>query len=345
MGGRPTIMDVARLAGVSKVTVSYVLNGQGNAARISASTSQRVLDAARELGYSPNAIARMMVKKAGSTLAVVFQQAQYFTIWSSFTNEVMLGICQATVAQGYDLMLHTGSLSSERCEADALADGRADGVLILRDRDDETLADLLRRSIPTVLFFCKLDDPNVAYVDADNFRGGQLATEHLIGLGHTRIGIVTGSPHSSSSNDRVLGYQTALRNQGLRVDPSLSVDLGDYEANRHSLESLITRKDRPSALFCWSDDSAIDSIKIAHSNGLRVPEDMSIVGFDSLADSLASSPALTSVSQPVREIAKIATEMLIKICRGEPVDQRRIVVPVHLDVRGSTGPVNSKATS
>src|ERR1700722_20319193 len=127
MGVRPTIMDVARLAGVSKVTVSYVLNGQSDSARISAGTSQRVLDAARELGYSPNAIARMMVKKAGSTLAVVFQQAQYFTIWSSFTNEVMLGICQASVAQGYDLMLHTGSLSTERSEADSLADGRTDG--------------------------------------------------------------------------------------------------------------------------------------------------------------------------------------------------------------------------
>jgi LacI family transcriptional regulator len=331
-------MDVARRAGVSKVTVSYVLNGHSNTARISEATSQRVLDAARDLGYSPNAIARMMVKKSGNTLGVVFQEGNYFKIWSSFTNEVMLGIFQATVAQGYDLMLHTGSLSAGRCEADALADGRADGVLILRDQDDQTLTDLLKRAVPTVLFFCKKEDPNVAYVDSDNFLGGKLATEHLIGLGHKSIGMVAGSEHSSSSVDRHTAFKETLGAHGLDYMHDWVVNLGDYQANLGAMIELLKRKDRPTALFCWSDDSALDVLRISRELGIRVPEDLSVVGFDSLASSITSDPPLTSVAQPVREIAKTATELLIQLCRGEHIESRQIIMPVSLDIRGSTCP-------
>lgn len=343
MAQRPTIMDVAREAGVSKVTVSYVLNGQTTSARISAGTAERVLEAAKSLGYTRNAIARMMVTKRCMALGVVFQQAQYFTVWSSFTNEVMHGICQASVANGYDIMLHTGALSCPAAEAEALSDGRVDGVLVLRNRDDETLLELLKRPLPAVLFFTSSDDPDVPFVDCDNFAGGQIATKHLIGLGHREIGFISGAKESTSSNDRMKGYESVLREYGIQPNPAYRVEIPEREDPEHRLYQLLRSTKRPTAIFCWSDDTALYCLELAKSIGIDVPRELSIVGFDSLAPSERSQPPLTSVSQPVRDIARAATEMLIKLAREEHVERRQLVFPVKLDIRGTTAPPLVKA--
>lgn len=337
MGHRPTIVDVAKAAGVSKVTVSYVLNGHGSRVRISEPTRARVMEAARTLGYTPNAIARMMVTKRCSTLGVVFQYAQYFTVWSTFTNEVMLGICQATVQQGYDLLLHTGSLDTSRSEADALSDGRVDGVLALRDNDDETLSELLRRPLPTVLFFTRSDDPSVSFVDADNFMGGRIATEHLIGLGHKKIGMIHGTEHSTSSVDRHRGFNHAMESAGLEIDPDLVLSIPNLE-ECDSLIQLLKSDKRPTALVCWSDDAAFCVLKTAAQLDISVPEQLSVIGFDSLQACEYSTPRLTSIKQPVREIAKTATELLIAIAKQEDPGLRQIVFPVEFEERESTAP-------
>ena len=214
---RTTIQDVANLAGVGKVTVSYVLNGQSKTARISDETAEKVLQAARDLNYRPNAVARMLATKETKTLAIVFQYGAYFSTWSSFTNEVMRGVCAATVELGYDLMLHTKHVGNPHTEADALADGRVDGVLILRDQDDATLKELLDRKFPVVQFFTRSDDSRAAWVDADNYYGGQLATRHLLELGHRRIAMIRGGAGSVSSNDRFNGYRDAMESAGVKV--------------------------------------------------------------------------------------------------------------------------------
>jgi DNA-binding LacI/PurR family transcriptional regulator len=329
-------MDVAKAAGVSKVTVSYVLNGHSTAARISESTAAKVLKAAKDLGYSPSAIARMMVTKRCSTLGVVFQQAQYFTVWSSFTNELMLGICQASVSSGYDLMLHTGSLSDARSEADSLSDGRVDGVLVLRNSHDGTLNELLRRALPMVLFFTRSENESIPFVDADNYEGGRIAAKHLLGLGHKRIAMVAGDPDSSSSNDRIRGYQDAMREASVEPDEKLFVRMISLEDDAEPFANLLKSTEPPTAVFCWSDDTALRCLEIARNMSVVVPDELSVVGFDSLAASEASVPPLTSVSQPVREIAKAATELLIKIVRGEPLEEQHLVFPVKLDIREST---------
>jgi LacI family transcriptional regulator len=338
MGHRPTIMDVAKKAGVSKVTVSYVLNGHGPTARISTSTSEKVLSAAKELGYAPSAIARMMVKKSSSTLALVFQHAQYFTVWSSFTSELMHGICQATVTQSYDLMLHTGSLSAGRSEADALADGRVDGVLVLRNRDDETLNELIQRPLPVVLFFCRSDNPNVAFVDADNFNGGKLAATHLIELGHRDIGVILGDANSTSSIERHRGFKAALQEHGIPYNPRYAAQGIHDTAQIKHLEHLLKSPDRPTGFFCWSDDDALHLLSLAKELNIKIPEKLSIVGFDSLSPAEISQPPLTSISQPVREISKAAAELLIEICNNGMPSYHQIVMPVKLDIRGSTAP-------
>ena len=336
MRQRNTLDDVAKLAGVGKVTVSYVLNGRALQARISPQTSERVLAAARDLDYRPNALARMLLRKRTDTIAVVFQYADYFRSSSSFIAEVMRGVCDGCVEAGVDLMLHTKNASDLLAEADALTDGRVDGALVLRDEHDEMMELLISRKFPVVLFFSRSEDPCVPFVDLDNFMGGKLATRHLLDLGHTRIAMIRGSLGSVSSNDRHSGYRSALEMAGIeyrsdRVLPGLG---GEHYA---TFVDLMKGKDRPTAVFSWSDDDAFNCYKLLSEIGLQVPRDVSIVGFDSSISCERITPALTSVSQPIVEMAKRATQLLVEVVSGAPASgPQQIVFPPKLDVRGST---------
>ena len=337
MHKRATIMDVAREAGVSKVTVSYVLNGQAETARISEKTRDRVLLAAKDLGYTPSAIARSMVTKRCDTLGVVFQYAQYFASRSDFTKDVMLGINQAAVSLGYDLMLHTKPMQDARAEVGALTDGRVDGVLVLRDANDEALDLLMDQPLPCVLFFMQSDRPEVAFVDADNRLGGRQAAEHLLSLGHRRLGMLCGSPRSTSAMERLAGFREALTTADLRIDERHLLHLANV-GEAEAIEDYLRSPDRPSGIFCFSDEYAFLACRIAAKVGLRVPEDLSVVGFDSLEACEHFNPPITSIRQPVVEMARVATQMLVKIVRKEPIDQLQIVFHTVLDVRASTAP-------
>ena len=327
---RTTIEDVAKRAGVGKVTVSYVLNGHAKVARISEGTQKRVRDAADALRYRPNALARMLSKGRTDVLAVVFQRGSFFAGWSGFTAETMRGVSCAAVELGYDLMLHTRDLPPA-AEADALADGRIDGALVLRDADDPLLDDLVHRDLPCVRFFSRGrgDGP---FVDADNRDGGRLATAHLVGLGHRRIAMVCGPEGSDASNDRLAGYREAL------VDAERTVSIPSALSDIEPLRRLMAAPDRPTAIFCWSDEVALAALAMLRSLGLRVPEDVSLVGFDSLAACEHAAPPLTSVRQPVFEMAAEATRLLAALVRGETPARRQILTPLSLDVRRSTAP-------
>ncbi len=338
MQNRVTIQDVAEMAKVSKVTVSYVLNGRDAAARISAETKARVLDAAKQLGYRPSAVARMLVNRRSGTIAVVFQYAQYFSTWSSFTSDVMHGVCEAAVDADIDIMLHTKVASDMAMEANQLMDGRADGALLLRDGNDPLVAELVERQFPCVLFFTRSYLPGTAFVDADNYAGGRIATQHLIDLGHRRIGMIRGSSLAVSSTDRYNGYREALESANLAVDPRDVVQIAAPDGDIAELKDLLARPDRPTALFIWSDDVAYRVLAVAKSMGIRVPDQLSIVGFDSLNQSSFCNPPLTSVKQPVAEMAREATEMLVAQINGDPLKRTQTIYPLSLDIRSSTAP-------
>lgn len=341
MSDRATIQDVANLAKVSKVTVSYVLNGQDAKARISTETKDRVLSAARELGYRRNAIARMLVTRRSQTIAVVFQYAQYFSIWSSFTSDVMHGVCEASVAGGYDLMLHTRPSEGSVNEVDQLTDGRADGALVLRDSDDPLLDELLSRDFPCVFFFTRSSVPGAAFVDSDNYAGGRMATKHLLELGHRRIGMIRGSAHSVPSNDRFNGYRDAMEGHGLPVDPRFVVTIGSPDQSLDEFRAMMSLADRPTALFAWSDDVAFKLMQCLRELGLETPGDVSLIGFDSIEACNHISPPLTSVKQPIFEMARDATQLLIAKINGEPTTRDQLIYPLTLDIRGSTAPPKS----
>jgi DNA-binding LacI/PurR family transcriptional regulator len=304
--------------------------------RISSETSERVIAAAKELGYRPNAIARTLVTKRSEILAVVFQRGEFFTTWSGFTAEIMRGVSAGAVSLGYDLMLHTKSVAAQ-FEADALVDGRVDGALVLRDEGDPVLTGLLQHEFPCVQFFTRSEGTGAPFVDADNYAGGRMATRHLLDLGHRRIGMIRGPLRSTSSNDRYNGYRDALENAGVGVAPERVLSISSL-SDMEPLLRLMSQPDRPTALFVWSDEIAFSVVAALKEIGLKVPEDVSVVGFDSLDACDRFSPPLTSVKQPVFEMAQEATRLLISIIRGESVARRQVVYPLSLDVRSSTCP-------
>jgi LacI family transcriptional regulator len=176
-------------------------------------------------------------------------------------------------------------------------------------------------------------------VDADSRRGASLATEHLLGLGHRRIALLAGRADLESAKLRELGYREALRAAGVPFDQAL-VRVGGYDADlsARAAHELLTGPRRPTAVFAANDVTAIATIKVARSLGLRVPEDLSVVGFDNIPESALCTPPLTTVDQPIRTMGERAVELLIQLIRGQPVDRTHLTLATELVVRGSTAP-------
>jgi DNA-binding LacI/PurR family transcriptional regulator len=333
---RVTIHDVAIRAGVSKVTVSYVLNGRGPEVGIKAETAQRILDAARDLNYQPNAIARMLSRRSSETVAILFHSGTSFSRSKGFNGEVLDGVSEACVGEGFDVMLHTKLVRDAQAEASSLMDGRVDGLLVLRDVGDPTFEILKSRGFPMVQFFTHSEDPEMPSVDCDNQLGGELAARHLIELGHRRIAMATGSPRSVSATERLIGFKRAVEQASLETDPEWLIPEVSLDHYVSCLLKLLKKKDAPTAIFVWYDSLAVRIMDQLREQSIRVPEDLSIIGFDSLALAETASPALTSVYQPVRQMAVEATRMLASIIRDSPPEKPQLLFPPRLDIRSST---------
>lgn len=338
MNKRVTILDVARKAGVSKVTVSYVLNGRGPEMGIRHETAERIEQAAKDLGYRPNALARMLSKSRTETLAILFQAGNYFSRSAGFNGEILDGVSQACFREDFDLMLHTRQVKSAQEEADSMMDGRVDGILMLRDDGDPTLELLVSSGFPVVQFFSHGANRDIPSVDCDNVQAGRLAAEHLIELGHRKIAMATGTTRSVSATDRMNGVKDALNARGVTCQPEWLIPYSSFEGYVAAIKNLLTSVDPPSALIVWYDDLAIRLMNRLQSEGIQVPRDISIVGFDSLGPAESASPALTSVHQPVLQMAFEAALMLISLIRGQPLTNRQRVFEPRLDVRASTAP-------
>lgn len=329
-----TIRDVAQRAGVSKATVSYILNGRESPIRITDETRQRVLQAAQELHYHPNALARGLTQKRTDTITLVMQFPAIFSGWSGFTNEVMRGATETAIRLGYDLMLHTKEQPTIEQEVAALTDGRADGALLLRDMDDPLAERLAQRGFPCVLF-SSCANPDIWFVDCDNIAGGRMATEYLLKLGHHRILHLCGSPHSSAAAERRAGYEQALRDHQIDPRPDWIVEVTYPGASYAAVEALLRAPDRPTAAFAWSDEVAVRLMTLAREMGLRIPEDLSIIGFDSTDLCNHTTPPLTSVRQPIYDMAAQAVTLLAQRLSGVVPEQRQIRYRPELNLRRS----------
>ena len=333
-----TIQDVAERAGVSKATVSYVLSGSNSAIKITEATRERIHSAVRELNYRPNALARGLSRKRTDTVTLVLQFPSIFCGWSGFTSEMMRGATEATIQLGYDLMLHTKYQPDLNAEVSALTDGRADGALLIRDRDDPLILKLTEFGFPCIQIFGSSSSEAVWYVDCDNVLGGELATNTLIELGHRNLLYLAGTSRSSVVKDRYQGFHNAVYNAVQTKNEPISSQILEVmhpKDNQEQLREILTSENRPTGVFAWSDEVAVHLMAFARQIGLRVPEDLSVIGFDSTELCRHTNPTLTSIRQPIVEMANFAVHLLIRRLQGEVDLEKQHLFPPALEMRNS----------
>ena len=328
---KPTMAEVAALAGVSKPTVSKVMNGQPG---IAAATRERVERVIAEQGYVRNGVARALsAGRAGSMNLVVKD------IESPYFVEIIRGVEETLEGAGLSMVLtatHDEARRHRRWMARVIEHGTDGVILVMPDEHVADLEVLHHHGIP----FAVVDDrgespPGAPCVGATNFAGGYAATEHLISLGHRRIAAI-GGPPLKATTARLAGYRTALQEAGLPSDSRL-IQPGDFlaEGGQSATHALLRLPEPPSAIFAGSDLQAIGVYKALYERGLRVPDDMSVVGFDDVPLAGLLAPALTTIRQPLREMGALATRILLRTVAGEPTERTRVEVATSLVDRES----------
>ena len=332
-----SIKDIARAAGISHSTVSRALN---DSPLVNAETKARIRRLADTLGYSPDAGARSLVMGRSHTIGVVVT-----TIADPFAAEVVEGIECTAYAHGYSLILAASNDNPEReiAAVEMLRSKRVDSIIVTSSRVGALHQERLHTTgVPVILLnsHSQRGMPNAYSVRVDDFHGGRLATEHLIRLGHRRIAHVAGLEGHSVSTDRLAGYQHALATACLDCDPACVVPgNGQFDGGRTALEALLALRERPTAVFCYNDMTAIGLLSAARQAGIAVPRDLAVVGFDNIPFAAHVCPALTTVAQPMFDLGKRAMDMALALmgCQGNtPCDVTDVVLPGQLIVRDST---------
>jgi LacI family transcriptional regulator len=339
-----TLRDVAKRAQTSISAVSAVLNGVGkHNIRVGTATRERIMVAARELGYTPNPVARSLVTRRTGTLGLVFPYSGAFVEQNPFCTQVMSGVMEAAVRAKYDLMFHTAIGDDwHTFDSEALSDPRVDGlILVLPNPNSPVVERFAEERIRRVAVVYEPCSPRVCAVNADDRQGGRLATEHLIALGHRKIAHLTGNPNVATTQPRIEGYLSALEAAGIEPDPALLIESGfDWHDGVVGMRRLLDlpKAQRPTAVFTANDLCAEGALRLLAERGLRAPDDVALVGFDDTWFAAMTRPPLTSVHMPIYEMGVLATEMLIALIEGRELPERQPVLPVSLTVRESSGP-------
>lgn len=330
-----TIRDVAESAGVSIATVSHVINGTRPVAE---STQATVRASMVALGYRPNAVARSLRRQATTTIGMIVPDSA-----NPFFAEMARSIEDHSFTEGYSVILCNteGSLEREQQYADVLVENMVAGIVFVAVGPSTRLVgDLQRRGVPIVLVDREVPGVDVDTVETDHHGGGQLATQHLINLGHRRIACINGGTGATSSTQRLSGYVDTLASNGITVDPSL-IRTGDYqfESGRDACRELLELPEPPTGVFACNDLMAVGCISAATAGGLSVPGDLSVVGFDDVRLASFANPPLTTISQPKHEIAAKVVELLIARMKSPTTEPQLVTFGVEMRERGSTGRV------
>jgi LacI family transcriptional regulator, repressor for deo operon, udp, cdd, tsx, nupC, and nupG len=330
----PNIYEVAKRAGVSTATVSRVLS---RPQVVSPETRQRVLHAVKAMAYAPNSAAKnLRTLRSGKLLVTVPD------ISNPFFSLILQGIEDAAQREGHAVLFGDTQHDEEREERYALMLQRkeADGLIFLGHRLPKTAGDLVRSMAPAcapVVNGCEFNPRlRIPSVHIDNAAAASEAMDHLYGLGHRRIGIVTGPLVSPLSRERLRGVTTRAREQGAEGD--FIIMHGDFSIESGAIagERLLAREEPPSAVFCFNDEMALGVIEVARRRGLRLPDALSVVGFDDIRFSRHMDPPLTTIAQPMREIGEGTVRLLLDILSGKTIVPTSVTLPHRLVVRAST---------
>ena len=326
--GRATINDVASEAGVSVSTVSKVMNERYG---VAASTTAHVQEVIERLGYESSLVARSLRSHRTNVIGVLVAE------FEPFSAELLKGLSKGIGGSGYELLAYSGggrtggNAGWERRYLSRLSGTLIDGAILVTP----SVVDAGYR-IPVVAVDPHTGPSGLPTVDSDNLSGGIAATEHLIGLGHRRIGFLGGRPDLESARLREEGYRSALAEAGIPVDPEL-MRVGGYreETAESPARELLMMVAPPTAIFAANDLSAIRTMEVARSLGLSVPEDLSVIGFDNVPESALTTPPLTTISQPIQQMGFEAMKFLLDLINGTPIGDPHRQLPTALVPRGS----------
>lgn len=327
-----TIRDVAKAAGVSIATVSRVFN---NSALVTRETAERVWRFANELDYWPNSAAMSLTTNRTRTLGVLLPD-----LYGEFFSEIIRGIDDRARRDGYQILVSGFHDDPGRVlEIARSMLGRVDGLTMLVPDESIDVVAKVRRRLPVVLLNPREEQSHCSCVRVDNRAGSLAMVEHLVGLGHDDIAIVTGPPANIDADERLLGYREALLAAGLRPDPSREIP-GDFRefSGFKAAEALLALAPRPTAVFATNDNMAVGLISALTAAGVRVGEDMAVTGFDDITIARYLRPALTTVHVDAFAMGRAGAELLLtEIQSDEEVDPSSVVMPAELVVRESCG--------
>ncbi|GAA0369852.1 LacI family DNA-binding transcriptional regulator [Bacillus horti] len=324
-----TIKDVAKLAGVAVSTASYALN---SSSKVSPDTARKVLDAAKQLNYQKNGLARDLKLSKTDTIGLILSNMS-----GPFYSELINGVQEVSMSHGYGLIACSSLNGDTKMAHKFIQERRVDGVIILAHSiTDEMIIQSARRDFPIVVLDRVLPHEHVMNVASDNVTGGYLATKHLLDSGHTDIRYVAGSANSRDNDLRFQGYLKALQEKGITPLPNWNIQGGfTKEAGYRVGKLLVMQGQLPTALFCVNDEVAIGVIQAFDELGVRIPDDVSIVGFDNIEISQYVTPSLTTVNQSKYEMGQLAAHLVFQALQGD-VPKKEYILPTNLVLRKST---------
>lgn len=327
---RVTIKDVADEAGVSVATVSKVINSRYG---VAASTSAHVLEVIADLGYESSLVARSLRSHRTNVIGILVAE------FEPFSTQILQGVSNAIGKTGFELLAYSAggdggaaAVGWEKRYLSRLSGTLIDGAILVTPTVLE-----VGRGTPVVAIDPHTGPGGIPTVDSDNLGGSIAATEHLISLGHKRIGFLAGRPDLESARLRESGFRHAMKTAGLPVAESL-IRTGAYrrENAEKPAHELLTLPDPPTAIFAANDLSAIATMEVAQSLGMKIPRDLSVIGFDNVPESALATPPLTTVRQPIQQMGAEALEMLIRIMNNTDGEVEHIELPTQLIERAST---------
>jgi len=335
------IKELAKTLGISTASVSRALS---NPDRVSAKMREKVQSAAKKAGYRANKMGASLRTSKTKNIIVIIPD-----ISDTFNSGVIRSLERTAAEQGYSVLFGDtqGIRELEITYGDMVRSRQADGIICfshcLPFTDDDLRSDSFK--LPPLVNSCEHIDPEqagghvVPLVTIDNRQAGQELTQHLIDLGHKDIAVITGSIETPSTQHRLEGYQRALANAKIPFREELVYE-GTYtlEAGSIKTKEILLTKQRPSAILCMCDETALGCLSVLKEHDFNVPKDMSVVGFDDIKFAQYFSPALTTIAQPVAEIGKRCVEELLKLIDGKSCKQPLIALPHKLVIRDSTGP-------
>lgn len=328
-----TIIDVAKKCGYSKATVA---RAYATPERVSEKARETIYAAAKELNYVPNAIARAMVRKRTENIAFIIHKKQYPAVLNPFYSPILEAAMKEATKRNYSIFVTT-SQDMRLPDGQVYIEKNMDGVIFAGEVNSDYLQEFQKQNIPVVLLNNHSEDIGLLTVAADHFHGAVSAMEHLYARGHRRIGLLAGRFSPYVFNARSQGYLEVLQKYHLPQDPRFIVDLdATLEDSERAMSSLLQYPDHPTAFFCTNDTIAAGAVKAILRHGLRVPQDVAIVGFDDSYISRVIEPELTTVRIDTTLMGRLAAQKLFDLIDGKEITEKYVEISTELIVRNST---------